>query len=49
VNNTSLLSYKSGAYQFQKNGGKKLTDTYSNLNSFNSTYSIQFSVRYIFN
>jgi len=43
------LSYKSGAYQFQKNGGKKLTDTYSNLNSFNSTYSIQFSVRYIFN
>ena len=49
VNNTSLLSYKGGAYQFQKNGGKKLTDTYSNLNSFNSTYSIQFSVRYIFN
>lgn len=49
VNNTSLLSYKGGAYQFQQNGGKKLTDTYSNLNSFNSTYSIQFSVRYIFN
>lgn len=49
VNNTSLLSYKGGAYQFQKNGSKKLTDTYSNLNNFNSTYSIQFSVRYIFN
>lgn len=49
VNNTSLLSYKNGAYQFQKNGGEKLTDTYSKLNNFNSTYSIQFSVRYIFN
>ena len=24
-----MLSYKGGAYQFQKNGGKKLTDTYS--------------------
>ena len=51
VNNTSLLSYdaKKSGYQFQKNSGKKLTETYSNLASFNSTYSILFSLRYIFN
>lgn len=48
VNNFSLLSYKSGAYNFQTNGSEKLTSTYSKLTSFASTYSIQFSVRYIF-
>lgn len=51
VNNTSLLKYdaKKNAYQFQKNGKEILSKTYSNLTSFNSTYSIQFSIRYIFN
>ncbi len=51
VNNMSLLSYnsKTNAYQFQKNGKDILNTTYTNLTSFNSTYSIQFSIRYIFN
>ncbi len=49
VNNASLLSYRNGAYQFQQNDGKALKDTYSKFASFNSTYSIQFSIRYIFN
>ena len=51
VNNMSLLKYdaKKNAYQFQKNGKEVLSKTYSNLTSFNSTYSIQFSIRYIFN
>lgn len=49
VNNFSLLSYKNKAYQFQQNGKERLTKTYSNYTGFNSTYSIQFSLRYIFN
>ena len=51
VNNMSLLKYdaKKNAYQFQKNGKEVLSKTYTNLTSFNSTYSIQFSIRYIFN
>ena len=50
VNNTSLLSWSSSSgYTFQKNGSYRLTDTYSKYESFNSTYSIQFSLRYIFN
>ena len=51
VNNMALLKYdsKKNAYQFQKNGKEVLSKTYSNLTSFNSTYSIQFSIRYIFN
>ena len=51
VNNMSLLKYdsKSNSYQFQRNGKEALSKTYSNLTSFNSTYSIQFSIRYIFN
>lgn len=50
VNNYSLLSYSSSkGYTFQKNGNYRLTDTYSNYESFNSTFSIQFSVRYLFN
>lgn len=51
VNNMSLLKYdaKKNAYQFQKNGKEVLSKTYANLTSFNSTYSIQFSIRYIFN
>lgn len=50
VNNMSLLSWSSSSgYTFQKNGNYRLTDTYSKYESFNSTYSIQFSLRYIFN
>lgn len=50
VNNTSLLSYakNGGVYTFQQDGGKKLSNTYSDYISFRSTYSIQFSIRYIF-
>ncbi len=51
VNNMSLLKYdsKTNAYQFQKNGKNILDKTYTNYTSFNSTYSVQFSIRYIFN
>ena len=55
VNNTKLLKYTAGkdgaagSFQFQKNGKDVLSKTYTNLTSFNSTYSIQFSIRYIFN
>ena len=36
-------------FNFQKDGKNVLSKTYTNLTSFNSTYSIQFSIRYIFN
>ncbi len=49
VNNSTLLKYSGGKYQFQKNGNYRLTETYSKYNSFASTYSVLFSVRYIFN
>ena len=55
VNNTKLLKYTAGkngaqgSFQFQKNGKDVLSKTYTNYTSFNSTYSIQFSIRYIFN
>ncbi len=51
VNNMSLLKYdsKKNTYQFQKNGKNILDKTYTNYTSFNSTYSVQFSIRYIFN
>ena len=55
VNNTKLLKYTAGkngaqgSFQFQKNGKNVLSKTYTNNTSFNSTYSIQFSIRYIFN
>ena len=55
VNNTKLLKYTAGkdgaagSFQFQKNGKDVLSKTYTNLTSFNSTYSIQFSIRYILN
>ena len=55
VNNTKLLKYTAGkngaqgSFQFQKNGKEVLSKTYTNYTSFNSTYSIQFSIRYIFN
>lgn len=49
VNNTSLLGYSNGAFTMNKNGNTKLTETYGDFQSLKSTYSIQFSVRYIFN
>lgn len=51
VNNMQLLSYnsKSGAYQFQQNNKEHLTSTYTDYRSAASCYSIQFSLRYIFN
>ena len=49
VNNTSLLSYSKGAFTMNKNGSDILTDTYRTYQSFKSTYSVQFSLRYIFN
>ena len=55
VKNTSALKYSAGkngaqgSFQFQKDGKNVLSKTYTNLTNFNSTYSIQFSIRYIFN
>lgn len=57
VNSSNLLAYDAygekgtGAgkgYTFQKSSGKRLTDTYTQYKNFNSTYSVQFSIRYIF-
>lgn len=57
VNSSNLLAYDSygekgtgigKGYTFQKSSGKRLTDTYTHYKNFNSTYSVQFSVRYIF-
>lgn len=50
VNNMALLSYdvKTQAYNFQQDSGSKLAKTYSNFKDFRSTYSVQFSIRYIF-
>jgi len=49
VNNTSLLNYSKGNITFAKDGSNRLTKTSADYTSFNSTYSIQFSLRYIFN
>ena len=49
VINSSLLQYKNGEFTMNKNAGETLTSTYRDFQSFKSTYSAQFSVRYIFN
>ena len=49
VINSSLLQYKNGEFTMNKNAGETLTSTYRDFQSFKSTYSVQFSVRYIFN
>lgn len=57
MNNMSLLKYNNGkgengsngTFEFQKNGTERLTSTWSDYRAFGSTYSVQFSVRYIFN
>ena len=58
VNNTNLLAYDNGnngsngieskGYTFQKSSWKRLTETYTKYKDFRSTYSVQFSLRYIF-
>ena len=51
VNSMYPLSYnsKTGAFNFPKLGSDVLQETYTDYNAFNSTYRIQFSIRYIFN
>jgi hypothetical protein len=49
VNNTNLLNYRDGAFTMNKDGNEVLKDTYRTYQNFRSTYSVQFSVRYIFN
>lgn len=55
VNNSSILSYKAGSggapgtLNFNKNGSERLTQTFSKFPSLQSTYSMQLSLRYIFN
>ena len=54
VNRTDLLKCTVGSdgtatYQYQTDGQKRLLSTYSKYNDMTSTYSVQFSLRYIFN
>ncbi len=48
VNNYAILDYGGEGFKFMKNGSERLTETYSYLTSVNSTFSVQFSIRYIF-
>ena len=50
TNSTNLLNYSTdGKYTFNKVNNEVLTNTYKKYQSFSSTYSVQFSIRYIFN
>jgi len=49
VNATNILSYSSGKYSFPKVNNEVLKSTYKDYQSFASTYSMQISLRYIFN
>jgi len=54
ANRTDLLKCTidntgNASYQYQLDGKKRLTSTYTSYNDMASTYSIQFSLRYIFN
>jgi len=49
VNATNILSYTSGKYSFPKVNNEVLKTTYKDYQSFASTYSMQISLRYIFN
>jgi hypothetical protein len=49
VVSSSNLAYKNGEYTFNKVNNEVLTNTYRDCQNFYSTYSIQFSLRYIFN
>ncbi|MDR2064862.1 MAG: carboxypeptidase regulatory-like domain-containing protein [Prevotellaceae bacterium] len=46
---TNILNYSNGAYTFPKVSNEVLKSTFKNYQSFTSTYSMQFSIRYIFN
>ena len=50
VNSMMPLTYtaKTGTYNFAKQSGKVLADTFADYNGMQSTYRIQFSLRYIF-
>lgn len=59
--NTSLLKYGQDSYaaakndktnmgiMYQKSSGRRVTETFQNYNSFASSFSVQFSLRYKFN
>jgi hypothetical protein len=49
VRSSNILSYSGGKYSFPKVNNEVLTSTFRNYESFRSTYSMQFSLRYIFN
>ncbi len=49
VVNSQLLNYNKGNITYQTYQDKRVTSTFQNYNSFGSTYSIQFSLRYKFN
>ncbi len=49
VTSSNILSYSGGKYSFPKVNNEVLTSTYRDYQSFRSTYSMQFSLRYIFN
>lgn len=49
VVNSGLLKYNKGVYNFQQASGRRVTSTFQNYTSFNSTFSVQFSLRYRFN
>lgn len=49
VVNSGLLKYDKGAYTFQQASGRRVTSTFQDYTSFNSTFSVQFSLRYRFN
>jgi hypothetical protein len=46
---TNILNYSNGKYTFPKVSNEVLKTTFRDYQSFSSTYSIQFSLRYIFN
>ncbi len=49
VVNSGLLKYNKGVYNFQQASGRRVTSTFQNYTSFDSTFSVQFSLRYRFN
>ena len=51
VVNSQLLKYntKTKGITYQQYNGKRVTETFQNYNSFGSTFSVQFSLRYRFN
>lgn len=49
VVNSGLLKYNKGVYNFQQASGRRVTSTFQDYTSFNSTFSVQFSLRYRFN